>query len=203
MLEILIQIFNEFIYTLLRKLPFVRKPLSRNYLIIGASSGIGRSLVHSLAKHSKSRNIGIAIASRKIDDLNALKKEIQDVYPNVSVSVRKYDLTHFNDAEPLLEDVHKSLGTIDTIVVNGGISDIHELGDEDYFKRAKPVLETNLMGPIAIISAFVKYAKREKVFNPYIVTVSSISSSRVYYFKLATASNCFLRYLKKRIGLFY
>ena len=180
------------------------KPKSKNYLIIGASTGIGRSIVVQLARKTQSP-IGIAVASRKIDELEELKKDVEEKYPNVKVFVRKFDITHINDAESLIDDANRSLGPIDTIVVNAGISDIHKLGDEDYFKKAKAILDTNLMGPVSCISAFVKYAKKMGIINPYIVTVSSIASSRVFYIYLGiTKSDCIwnfqerIRFLHRR-----
>ena len=101
-------------------------------------------------------------------------------FSKVKVFVRKFDITHFNDVDSLLDDSSKALGGIDTIVVNAGIFDTHALGDDDYFKKAKAILDTNLTGPVAVISGFVRYAKKMKIVNPYIVTVSSIASAKVF-----------------------
>ncbi len=186
----------------MRMLPFMKKPISKNYLIVGASSGIGKSLVLQIAKKAKTQT-GIAIASRKIDELTSLKSEIESKYTNVTVFVRRFDITHFNDAESLIEDCSRALGSIDTIVLNAGISDIIKLGDEDHLKKSKAILDTNLMGPIACISAFVKYAKKIKIQNPYIVTVSSIVSSRVLYIYIGTANISSLWGIKKRYRILY
>eukprot|EP00835_Amoeboradix_gromovi_P004646 NODE_374_length_9848_cov_0.468971.p4 type:complete len:232 gc:universal NODE_374_length_9848_cov_0.468971:4620-5315(+) len=198
----LVQIFRDFVYTVLRHFPYISKPKSKNYLIIGASSGIGRSLVVQLAKKAK-EDVGIAIASRKIDELNSLKKEIEANYPKAKVFVRKFDITHFNDSESLMEDCSRALGSIDTLVINAGINDMHKLGDEDYFKKSKSILDTNLTGPISVISAFVKYAKKIHIVNPYIVTVSSIASSRVFFIDVATSLSHGLWNVKERIGFLY
>ena len=203
MLGYIFKFLNELLYTILRSLPFIRKPKSKNYLVIGASSGIGRSLVLQLAK-SANVEIGIAVASRKIDELAELKAEVEKRFPKVKVFVRRFDITHFNDADSLIDDSSKALGSLDTIVVNAGIADISSLGDDDYFKKGKAILDTNLTGPVAVISSFVKYAKKSKIVNPYIVTVSSIVSSRVFVrTNLASAHNDCIRNFKKRIRLFY
>ena len=51
MLGALLTFINELFYLVLRNLPFIRKPKSKNYLIVGASSGIGRELVFQIAKN--------------------------------------------------------------------------------------------------------------------------------------------------------
>ena len=169
--------FKEFVVDIECKLFNV--PKSTNYLIIGCSSGIGYSLCIALV--TKNPTIGLVLASRKYKELNKLKSKLLSINPNANILVRPFDITHFNDASALLNDAHKSIGPIDTIVVNSGIFDLHHLYDADYAIKSESMLHTNLYGPISVIHAFCRYIQSHSIPQPYLVVVSSISSCHPFY----------------------
>jgi short-subunit dehydrogenase len=68
-----------------------------NYLIVGASSGLGRELSYVYAKNKNN----LIICSRKEDDLNALKSDIENRY-KVKVTVLVLDLTSQDEVEKKL-----------------------------------------------------------------------------------------------------
>jgi short-subunit dehydrogenase len=68
-----------------------------NYLIVGASSGLGRELSYVFAKNKNN----LIICSRNEDDLNALKSDIENRY-KVKVKVLVLDLTSQEEVEKKL-----------------------------------------------------------------------------------------------------
>eukprot|EP00835_Amoeboradix_gromovi_P001145 NODE_46_length_27655_cov_0.671796.p4 type:complete len:629 gc:universal NODE_46_length_27655_cov_0.671796:5026-3140(-) len=168
---------KEFIIRLLCML--FKYPTSKSYLIIGCSSGIGKSLCVQLVEQES--DISIVLSSRKKNQLNVLKSELLSINPNAKIHVRPFDVTHFNDARQLFFDAHKLIGKIDTVIINSGVFDLHNLEDSDYFNKSLFMLNTNLYGPIAVVSEFAFYLNSNAVSNPYVVVVSSISSNQPFY----------------------
>ena len=191
---ILKQYVSQFIATL------YSVPKSTNYLIIGCSTGMGKALCFELV--AKYKNIGIVLASRKEKELNILKSELLIINPNARIHVRPFDMTVYEDCKQLFIDSHSLLGNIDTVVINAGVFDLHHLDDADYFQKSQFMLNTNLFGPINLISEFAIYLKSNKIKNPYVVVVSSIASIIPYYNStIYSTSKMCLEYFVKSVQI--
>ncbi len=57
----------------------------RNILITGASSGIGRGMAHGFAK----QGYNLALCARRLENLEELKKELQEIPPPFMISMEK------------------------------------------------------------------------------------------------------------------
>ena len=100
-----------------------------NALITGASVGIGREFARQLASRAKS----LILIARREQNLNELRNELNQQYPNVLVSVRKTnlaDLAHLNELLAWLD--HQNID-IDLLVNNAG------LGDSGAFATSDPI----------------------------------------------------------------
>src|ERR1035437_2724261 len=83
-------------------------------IITGASSGIGRAL----AKEFFSRGASLALGARRIDQLEALKVELQS--PNILCVAT--DVALEVDCKNLIELTIEKFGRIDVLINNAGIS---------------------------------------------------------------------------------
>ncbi len=87
------------------------KPLKA--VVIGASSGIGRSLVHELAL----RGYDVGFTARRTELLESLQKEI----PSRTV-FKAMDVENAEESVSTLQSLIEELGGMDLIVINSGIN---------------------------------------------------------------------------------
>ena len=83
-------------------------------VITGASSGIGRAL----AKNFFYRGASLALAARRIDQLESLKVELQ----NADILCVKTDVANEADCKELINRTFKKFGRIDVLINNAGVS---------------------------------------------------------------------------------
>jgi len=100
-----------------------------NALITGASAGIGREFARQLASRAKS----LILIARREQNLNELRDELNQQYPNVTIFVRKTnlaDLAHLNELLAWLD--HQNM-EVDVLINNAG------LGDSGAFATSDPI----------------------------------------------------------------
>jgi NAD(P)-dependent dehydrogenase (short-subunit alcohol dehydrogenase family) len=141
-----------------------------NVLVTGASSGLGRNFALSLAQ----QGARVALAARRIDALAAVVEEIQSM-GGQAIAVR-LDVTDESSVKDCIAACLKSLGTIDVLVNNSGVS------------IAKPVLEqtaadwdavvnTNLRG-VFLMATEAARAMRDSKRGGSIINIASILGFR-------------------------
>ena len=141
---------------------------SKNVLITGASSGLGKSLAENLCKH---HNVNLFLCARSVGKLEELKKDLKAINPNNVVEVYYLDLCKtetIGDFVGSLVQNHK----IDTIINNAGVrfrGDILSTSYEVY----KKVFETNFFGQVALTNGFVKYFVKSGI-KGHIVNIGSV-----------------------------
>ena len=93
-----------------------RGPLTGRVVVVtGASSGIGAAVATALAREGAH----VAIAARRIDALESLKKKISA--SGVKVLVHKTDVTDKSQVESLMRETADRLGPIDILVLCAGV----------------------------------------------------------------------------------
>ena len=122
-----------------------------SYLIVGASSGLGRELAYVFAGKGNS----IIISSRDAKDLDAIKSDITNKFKNVSVETLPADL---NSPEDFINNLKiKGKGFSD---IEGAIFPVGGMFDEDgiYLENDKveKILKTNFSSITLIISELSK-----------------------------------------------
>ena len=105
-------------------------------LVTGASSGIGRDIARSLAKHG----INVIITARRRDRLETLKKELTEQY-GVKVKIIAADLSDTKQCIELHRRVKKY--NIDIFVNNAGFGVFGEFTDTD-LDRELSMLDVNV-----------------------------------------------------------
>ncbi len=82
-------------------------------IIIGATTGIGRSLAQLYA----SKGHEIAITGRRI----ALLEEIKELFPNTKIHIRAMDVTDYKASRKIMDELATEMNGIDIAIINAGV----------------------------------------------------------------------------------
>jgi len=150
-------------------------------LVTGASSGIGRASAVALAAQGAS----VAIAARRVERLEELKKEIEG--KGGKALVVPMDVTKKEDVIRAVADTVKTYGRLDILLNNAGIGAISpslEMTDETW----DTVLNTNLRAYFIV----AREAAKEMVKNKWgrIISIASILSGGVGTGMAGTVNYC-------------
>lgn len=138
--------------------------MSRNAVIFGATSGIGKEL----AKLMIEDGFNVLITGRRLDRLEAIQDENPDKY-----SIRQHDITDLEDSKRVFKEISEIFDFVEIIVHNSGI------GEPNYnlsWEKDLPTLETNVLGATRIYQLAYNYFKNQG--SGHLVGVSSIASIR-------------------------
>jgi len=143
----------------------------QNILITGASSGLGKGMALQFA--TQGRNL--ALCARRVENLETLKAELEQINPNIKVVIKALDV---ND-HPAVFDVFKQfkteLGSLDRVIINAGMGKGASIGT-GYFHANKQTAETNFIAAIAQAEAAMEIFREQN--SGHLVTISSISAVR-------------------------
>jgi short-subunit dehydrogenase len=140
-------------------------------LITGASSGLGAGMARAFA--AKGRDL--ALCARRVDNLGALKVEIAQRHPNVTVAIAALDVNDHEQVPKVFAELAGELGGIDRVIVNAGIGKGAPLGSGKLWAN-KATIETNL------VSALVQIETALEMFNTagsgHLVLISSVLGNK-------------------------
>ena len=138
--------------------------------IVGASTGIGRSLALFFAEQKMAE--GIVLSARSADKLEALSQEIQRF--GVSCWVVPLDVSSQSSLDQAQEAVSKITPTVSTVVINAGTCEYMDSNDIDP-DMARRVFETNYFGALAVSKMALPLLRqsRDRGFQASMVFVSS------------------------------
>ena len=123
-------------------------------LVTGASSGIGRDIARSLAKHG----INVIITARRRDRLEELKKELTETY-GVKVHIIAADISDMAQCRELHRRVKKY--SIDIFVNNAGLGVFGDFTDTD-LDRELAELDVNVKAFHTLFKLFLQdFRKRD------------------------------------------
>ena len=122
-------------------------------IITGASSGIGKAL----AKQYASKGFNLALAARRLELLNELKKELN----NVEVLAVKTDVTIEADCKNLIEKTVEKFGEIHILINNAGISMRAATADVD-ISVLRRVMDVNYWGAVHCTKYALPYLLKTK-----------------------------------------
>lgn len=113
----------------------------RTAIVTGGSRGLGREMVLAFAE----RGADVVIASRKLDNCEALADEVSERFGRRALPVGCH-VGHWDQVEALAELAYDEFGEIDILVNNAGMSPLYDsitgISEELYDK----VMEVNLKG---------------------------------------------------------
>lgn len=136
----------------------------KNAIVFGATSGIGKSLTKILIKEGYK----VAITGRRLEKLDALKKE----YPN-NILVKQNDIQEVDDVEKVFNEIVTEFKTIDLVVQSSGVGYVNP--KLDWGKEQQTVL-TNVLGVTKLYVLAYKLFKVQQF--GHLVGITSIASIR-------------------------
>jgi NAD(P)-dependent dehydrogenase (short-subunit alcohol dehydrogenase family) len=123
----------------------------RTWFITGTSSGFGRLLTEQLL----ARGDRVAATLRKPEALDDLREQ----YPD-TLWIDRLDVTDWAETNRVVDAAFAHFGTIDVIVNNAGygvFASVEEASDE----QIRRVIDTNLLGSIAVIRAALPHLRAQ------------------------------------------
>ena len=119
------------------------------YLILGASSGLGRELAYLLAK----KNNNLVIISRDERDLKAIKQDLEIKY-KIDVKYFKLDLSSFEKIQFFFNTNPNIINEIDGILMPVGMT-IEKDEITNNLENTNKIIQTNLGSVIYFVSKFL------------------------------------------------
>ena len=135
-----------------------------NIIIIGATSGIGKTLFENYVTKD---NI-VAIVGRRTKLLEQLQKE----HPSNTI-ISKADVTNQQEIGQTIESLLHKLGHIDMAIVCSGVGEINPLLD---YTVEKPTIETNVMGWTFVIDMLYNIFEHQK--QGHLIAITSVGGLR-------------------------
>lgn len=144
--------------------------MAKTVLIVGASRGIGAALAREFA----ARGAHLGLLSRNHDQLQALASDLRQRF-EVQVETATLDVCERNSVQPIMQGMLQRLGQVDVVIANAGVTGWRRSGDGNIAEDRR-IIETNLLGAIAVIDAAVAQFKLQQ--GGHVVGISSISAYR-------------------------
>lgn len=138
-------------------------------LVTGASSGIGRSIVRSLAK----KQVSVALMARRKDRLEAVSEEVRK--SGVATHVSVVDLSDPSATASAVSEAAEVFGNIDILVNAAGVAVQANLSDGDY-EDWKTMVNINVLGLANVTRLTLKHFPKT---GGHIINLSSMSGHRV------------------------
>ncbi|TCC18939.1 SDR family oxidoreductase [Kribbella speibonae] len=144
--------------------------MRRNLLITGASSGLGAEMARQFA--AKGHNL--ALTARRTDRLEALRAELTERYPQVTVVIHSLDVNDHDQVFKVFREVDAEL-PLNRIVVNAGLGKGAPLGTGRFDANRETAL-TNFVGALAQAEAAMELFRARNA--GHLVLIASISALR-------------------------
>ncbi|MBD3657565.1 SDR family oxidoreductase [Marinobacter sp.] len=145
--------------------------MRKNLLITGASSGLGEGMAREFAK----RGCNLALCARRTDQLDALKAELENRYPQIRVCVRPLDVCNHEQVFEVFRAFRDDLGGLDRVIVNAGIGKGAPIGTGN-FDANRQTAETNFVAALAQCEAAMEIFRQQN--SGHLVAISSVSAVR-------------------------
>ncbi len=131
-------------------------------VIIGATSGIGRSLAHVLVNNG----YAVGVTGRRTELLESLEKEITG-----TVFIKTMDVTQPEEARRLLQELYDEMDGFDLIILNAGVGSRNR---EYQWPPEAYTIDVNVVGFVAL--ANLSYQLFRKQGHGHIVGISSVAA---------------------------
>lgn len=143
----------------------------QNILITGASSGLGKGMAIQFAKQGRN----LALCARRVENLELLKKELEQINPHITVLIKPLDVNDHPAVFEVFKAFRAELGCLDRVIINAGMGKGASIGT-GYFNANKQTAETNFIAALAQAEAAMEIFREQN--SGHLVTISSISAVR-------------------------
>ena len=116
-------------------------------LITGGSRGMGAEMARAFAE----QGAHVVIASRKLENCQALATEIEAEYSVRALPVA-FNVSNWGDCNRLIDIVYEEFGHVDVLVNNAGLSPHYPSLDQVSEELFDKVIAVNLRGPFRLTS---------------------------------------------------
>lgn len=143
--------------------------MNKTILITGSTSGIGKEFVKIYA----ALNYNLVLTSTSKQELEKLKKELEEEYKNININIFAKDLSSEKASLELYEEIKNKKIVIDVLINNAGFGAFGKFTEVDIEKNTN-LMMVNVMAVMKLSYYFGKeMAKRN---NGQILNVASIAS---------------------------
>jgi hypothetical protein len=147
------------------------RPVRKNILITGASSGLGAGMAREFAKRGRN----LALCARRTERLEQLRRELLALSPDIRVFVRALDVNQDDQVFEVFRAFRDELGTLDRIIINAGLGKGQPLGT-GHFRANRQTAQTNFVAALAQCEAALELFRAQN--QGHLVTISSMSALR-------------------------
>ncbi|WP_277054923.1 SDR family oxidoreductase [Pseudoalteromonas marina] len=145
--------------------------MRKNILITGASSGLGKGMAKEFAK----QGCNLALCARRFDLLEQLKSELEQINPNITISIKVLDVNDHEQVFSVFNAFKEELNGLDRVIINAGMGKGASIGT-GYFNANKQTAQTNFVAALAQAEAAMEIFRAQN--HGHLVTISSISAVR-------------------------
>lgn len=124
---------------------------NKTVLITGASAGIGEACAWRFADEGSN----LILLGRREEKLNELKNNILHYYPKLNIHVLPMSTIEYEKVSQLPNTLPPNFQNVDILVNNAGLALGVEPAHKNNVEDARQVIETNVMGVIAMTTAFL------------------------------------------------
>ncbi len=135
----------------------------KKIILIGATTGIGRSLAELYAR----QGFELAITGRRL----ALLEEIKLAFPNTTIHVRQMDVTELEASCQTMQELATTMNGFDMVVINAGVGFPKATAAQEM-----ATIDINVRGFLALARWSYDYFKTQP--SGHIVGISSIAAIR-------------------------
>lgn len=115
---------------------------NQRILLTGASAGIGRAMAGMLAEAGAK---SLILVARRENELENLKRELLQRYPQVAVYIYPCDLSDQTAIDHLLHYISREVGAVDILINNAGMGD-YGLFETASWDKTERMLKLNIQG---------------------------------------------------------
>ncbi|MGZ4035043.1 MAG: SDR family oxidoreductase [Bacteroidia bacterium] len=124
-------------------------------LITGGATGIGFGLAERFIKENNT----VIICGRRQSSLDEAKAKIP------ALITKQCDLSSDKEREALYKWISEEHKDLNVLINNAGIQQWMSISDDDFYKKAKEEITTNIEAPIHLTSLFIKLKSLTTIMN--------------------------------------
>ena len=147
--------------------------MSQFAMITGATSGIGKSTAHLLAKNG----YNLIITGRRSTKLEEIKSQLEEKF-SVQVLCLSFDVSDRQQCESVFKEYEKELSKVNVLINNAGLARGVESMDEAKIDDWEEMIDTNVKGLLYVTRLALPHLKNNQ--PAHIVNIGSVAGRWSY-----------------------